>query len=34
VQARGEEGVTVVMACHDPDLTESVADEVVDVRAA
>jgi ABC-2 type transport system ATP-binding protein len=34
VRARGDEGVTVVMACHDPDLTEAVADTVVDVRGA
>jgi ABC-2 type transport system ATP-binding protein len=34
VRARSEEGVTVVMACHDPELTESVADAVVDVRGA
>jgi ABC-2 type transport system ATP-binding protein len=34
VRTRGDEGVTVVMACHDPDLTEAVADTVVDVRGA
>ena len=31
VQARCEAGTTVLMACHDPVLTASVADEVVDV---
>ncbi len=34
VQARTEAGVTVVMACHDPGLTEQVADLVVDVHPA
>jgi ABC-type multidrug transport system ATPase subunit len=32
VQQRCEGGTTVLMACHDPVLTASVADEVVDVR--
>ncbi len=31
VRARCEGGTTVLMACHDPVLTASVADEVVDV---
>ena len=31
VRARCAEGTTVLMACHDPALTASVADEVVDV---
>ncbi len=34
VQARREEGATVVMACHDPELTATVADTVVDVHGA
>jgi ABC-2 type transport system ATP-binding protein len=34
VRARSKAGVTIVMACHDPGLTEQVADLVVDVRAA
>jgi ABC-type multidrug transport system ATPase subunit len=32
VQARCAAGTTVLMACHDPELTASVADRVVDVR--
>ena len=31
VRARCDGGTTVLMACHDPVLTASVADQVVDV---
>jgi len=34
VRARCDAGTTVLMACHDPALTEAVADEVVDVVGA
>ena len=34
VRARCDAGTTVLMACHDPVLTASVADEVVDVGSA
>jgi len=32
--ARKEGGVALVVACHDPDLTERIADRVVDVVPA
>jgi alpha-D-ribose 1-methylphosphonate 5-triphosphate synthase subunit PhnL len=34
IRERTESGATVVMACHDPDLTEALATRVVDVIPA